>query len=118
MEYYLLFFSIAFPLLGLCVQLGQGPHDELLEKRFIIPETSKLRSVIPFRETPSHPFIYLKIIPFLVSIVISLAILILYSLSLFFPRIMMPIIVHPITIVTTTLLGFIFMIYAGIMNMI
>jgi hypothetical protein len=116
MDYYLLIVGLIFPMLGVCVQLGQGPHNEILEKRFFIPKNSKIRKIIPFREDCAHPFIYLKIIPFFVSIIISFAILILYAIKFFAPSIITPILIHPATIISSVLVGLLYMIYAGIMN--
>ena len=116
MNYYLLVLGVIFPLLGVCVQFAQGPHNEDLEKIFLIPNDSKLRKFIPFHENYSHPFIYLKAIPFLASIVISLVILLLYTINFFISNIITPILIHPISIISTTLLGLLYMIYAGIMN--
>jgi hypothetical protein len=118
MEYYLLCLGLFFPLLGVCVQLGQGPHNEALEKRFLIPPTSKLRGIIPFREDPTNPFVYLKIIPLLASIAVSFIILLLYGVGLLAPHIITPIITHPLTLMITLLLALLYMIYAGIMNVI
>ena len=50
MNYYLLVLGVIFPLLGVCVQFAQGPHNEDLEKIFLIPNDSKLRKFIPFHE--------------------------------------------------------------------
>jgi hypothetical protein len=116
MEYYLLILGLMFPLLGICVQFSQGPHNENIEKRFVVPQNSIWRKFIPFSENTAHPFIYLKIIPFLMSIVISVIVFMLYVVNLFIPDIMTPIFIHPVTITSITLLGLIYMVYAGIMN--
>ena len=116
MEYYLLMLGIIFPMLGVCIQFSQGPHNEDFEKKFLIPKNSNIRKIIPFRENLTHPFIYLKVIPFLVSIIISFVIVVLYVVNLLIPNVMTPILTHPISIMSSVLLGLIYMIYAGIMN--
>lgn len=115
-KYFLLMLGIGFPMLGYVVQLGKGPYNEDIENKFMIPKTSKIRKIIPFREDPTHPFIYLKILPFLASVIIAFAILLLYAIDFFIPSIITPVLIHPVTVMSFTVLGLLYMIYGGIMN--
>ena len=70
-----------------------------------LPENSKLRKIIkkilPVKETKTNPYLYIKVVPYFISVIILACVVVLYIVYAIIPNVLDPVLSHPACIWTS-----------------
>lgn len=117
-KYFVLVFGISILLLSYCVLLGQGPHNPDTYEKVKLPKDSKLQKFIPFKKSLMGSLLtYPKVIGFLVGVIVSAIILILYLLDFILLGALTPLFTHDAIYMFMGVFLVLYEIYGGIMNL-
>ncbi len=117
-KYFLLILAIGILFLSYCVLLGQGPRNPDTYEKVKLPKDSKLQKIIPFKKSLRGSLLtYPKVIGFLVGVIVSAIILILYLLDFILLGALTPLFTHDAIYMFMGVFLVLYEIYGGIMNL-
>lgn len=90
-EYALMIFTFVTVLMTVRVQFSAKYDARFFDKE--IPKNSFWRKLYPFKEKENNPLVYCKFVPFIISVIIFIAVLIIYVIYWISPELLRPFLV-------------------------
>ena len=89
--YILLIFSFLTVLFTVIIQISPKHNPRFFDKE--VPKNSIWRKLYPFKEKENNPLVYCKLVPFIISVIIFIGVLIIYVIYWISPELLRPFLV-------------------------
>lgn len=112
-EYALMIFTFVTVLMTVRVQFSAKYDARFFDKE--MPKNSFWRKLYPFKEKENNPLVYCKFVPFIISVIIFIAVLIIYVIYWISPELLRPFLVSKGVVIGAMCYPMVVVIYMMIM---